>query len=284
MSDHYDAIVDVELPEHPVCSNSAEINEEHNEDGDYGEMEDGDMNEKFDEENTKHPTNQDSPLPPRSQDSPIPSRSQYSPIPMPRKKIKYQRNSLNLAKFENCEMEVVERMPWKVDGTKVFKIYCSEEHWHDAKKDLRYWVFTSSSRVGLPGIMKFGNCQGNFIYRNDECPKFTSKHVRNEIDFIKQKLGGYTCNSCGYYVHQKGCSAKKGTEFNCENEELTIYHEGHHQCIPKMSPDEAITVAQDVQKNRPISMELSKTPQQFQMDLLGYYVAMGQIEKVKEVA
>ena len=31
-------------------------------------------------------------------------------------------------------------------------------------------------------------------------------------------------------------------------------------------------------------MELSKTPQQFQMDLLGYYVAMGQIEKVKEVA
>ena len=198
MSDHYDAIVDVELPEHSVCSNSAEINE-HNEDGDYGEMEDGDMNEKFDEENTKHPTNQDSPIPPRSQDSPIPSRSQDSPIPsMPRKKIKYQRNSLNLAKFENCEMEVVEKMPWKVDGTKVFKIYCSKEHWHDAQKDSRYWVFTSSSRVSLPSVRKFGNCQGNFICRNDECPKFTSKHVRYEI---KQKLGGYTCNSCGYCVH-----------------------------------------------------------------------------------
>ena len=210
VSDHYDAIVDVELPEHPVCSNSAKINEEHNEDGDYGEMEDGDMNEKFHEENTKHPTNQDSPIPPRSQDSPILSRSQdssipsitqYSPIPMLWKKIKYQRNSLNLAKFENCEMEVVEKMLWKVDGTKVFKIYCSEEHWHDAQKDLRYWVFTSSSRVGLPGIRKFGNCQGNFICRNDECPKFTSKHVRNEINFIKQKLGGYTCNSFSYYVH-----------------------------------------------------------------------------------
>ena len=39
-----------------------------------------------------------------------------------------------------------------------------------------------------------------------------------------------------------------------------------------------------MQKNRPISMELSKTPLQFQMDLLGYYVTMGQIEKVKEVA
>ena len=39
-----------------------------------------------------------------------------------------------------------------------------------------------------------------------------------------------------------------------------------------------------MQKNRPISMELSKTPRQFHMDLLGYYVAMGQIEKMKEVA
>ena len=72
-------------------------------------MYDGDMNEKFDEENTKHPTNQDSPIPSTSQDSPIPSTTQYSPIPMPRKKIKYERNSLNLAKFENCQMEVVEK-------------------------------------------------------------------------------------------------------------------------------------------------------------------------------
>ena len=31
-------------------------------------------------------------------------------------------------------------------------------------------------------------------------------------------------------------------------------------------------------------MELSKTPQQFQMDLLGNYVTMGQIKKVKEIA
>ena len=31
-------------------------------------------------------------------------------------------------------------------------------------------------------------------------------------------------------------------------------------------------------------MELSETPRQFQMDLLGYYVTLGQIEKVKEVA
>ena len=170
-------------------------------------MYDGDMNEEFDVEDAKHPRSQDSPIPSRYQDSPVPSRNQdspipsatqYSPIPKQRKKIKYERNSLNLAKFENCQMEVVEKMPWKVDGTKVFKIYCSEEHWHDAQKDSRYWVFTSSSRVSLPGVRKFGNCQGNFICRNDECPKFTSEHVRNEINFTKEKLGGYTCNSCGY--------------------------------------------------------------------------------------
>ena len=85
-------------------------------------------------------------------------------------------------------------------------------------------------------------------------------------------------------MQHKRCGAKKVTEFNCKDEELTIYHEGHRHCIPKINLDEAITVAQNVQKNQPVSMELSKTPQQFQMDLLGYYVTMGQIEKVKEVA
>ena len=39
-----------------------------------------------------------------------------------------------MAKFENCEMEAVDKIPWKVDGTKIFKIYCSEEHWHDVQK------------------------------------------------------------------------------------------------------------------------------------------------------
>ena len=143
-------------------------------------------------------------------------------------------------------MEVFEKMPWKVDGNKVFKIYCSEEHLHDAQKDLRYWVFASSSRVSLPGVRKFGTCKGNFICRNDKCPKFTSEH---EINFTKEKLGGYTCNSCGYYVQQKGCGAKKVTEFNCKDEELTIYYEGHHHCIPIINHLEAITIAQDVQWN-----------------------------------
>ena len=181
------------------------MNQQNNEDDiqeECGKME----NEKFYEENTTPSRNQDSPIPSASQDSPIPSTNQDSPIPsttqyspilMPRKKIKDQRNNLNLV---SCEMEIVDKIPCKVDGTKIFKIYCSEEHWHDAQKDLRHWVSTSSSRVGLPGVRKFGNCQGNFICRNDECPKFTSEHVRNEIDFTKEKLGGYTCNSCGYYV------------------------------------------------------------------------------------
>ena len=64
---------------------------------------------------------------------------------------------------------------------------------------------------------------------------------------------------------------------------ITVYHEGHHHCVPKINPNEAITVAEDVQKNRPISMELSKIPRQFQMDLLGYFVTMGQIEKQKRL-
>ena len=84
------------------------MNQPHNKDdieADYGEMYDGDLNEEFDEENTK-----DTPIPSTTQYSSIPSTTQYSLIPMPRKKIKYQRNCLNLAKFKNCQMEIVEKM------------------------------------------------------------------------------------------------------------------------------------------------------------------------------
>ena len=62
VSDHYDAIVDLELPEHHIGTNSLEMNQRNNEDDiqeEYGKME----NEIFYEENTKPSRNQDSPIP-----------------------------------------------------------------------------------------------------------------------------------------------------------------------------------------------------------------------------
>ena len=46
VSNHYNAIVDLELPQQLVCAKSSEMNQLHNEDdidADYGEMYDGDM-------------------------------------------------------------------------------------------------------------------------------------------------------------------------------------------------------------------------------------------------
>ena len=84
--------------------------------------------------------------------------------------------------------------------------------------------------------------------------------------------------------NEKDAVQRKSQNSTMKMKNSLFSNEGCHYCVPKINPDEAITIAQDVQKNRPISMELSKTPQQFQMDLLGYYVAMGQIKKAKEVA
>ena len=44
-------------------------------------------------------------------------------------------------------------------------------------------------------------------------------------------------------------AVQRKSEFNYGDEELTIFHEGCHYCVPKINPDEAITIAQDVQKN-----------------------------------
>ena len=53
VSDHYDAIVDLELPEHPISTNSSEMNQQNNEDDiqeEYGKME----NENFMKKTLNH--------------------------------------------------------------------------------------------------------------------------------------------------------------------------------------------------------------------------------------
>ena len=75
---------------------------------------------------------------------------------------KGQKSYLNLGLFSEVEPEVVDHMPWAVQGNKIFSIRCSEDYWHDKQLDGYHWKFTKSSRKGLDGIRKFGTCHGLF--------------------------------------------------------------------------------------------------------------------------
>ena len=65
---------------------------------------------------------------------------------------------------------------------------------------------------------------------------------------------------------------------------MTIYHQGKHTCTPKPNVGEQRQVAAEKRKELPpLDLELRNTPRDFQINLIGYYIATGQLEKGKEL-
>ena len=55
--------------------------------------------------------------------------------PKQKHKAKGQKSYLNLGLFSGVEPEVVDQMPWLVQGNRIFTIKCSEDYWHDKQLD-----------------------------------------------------------------------------------------------------------------------------------------------------
>ena len=144
---------------------------------------------------------------------------------------------------------------------------------------------TKSSRKGLDGVKKFRTCRGSFIYLNDDCPIYTAEHIRNRVDFTKEKFGTYSCSNCKVFVQCRQCNARKVTEFDWKDYVLTIYHQGKHTCTLKSDVEkQRQVVAKQRKEILPLNLELRNTPREFQIDLIGYYIATGQLEKGTELA
>ena len=69
-------------------------------------------------------------------------------------------------------------------------------------------------------------------------------------------------------------------EFDINTNYITAYHYGNHICWPKENKKKKLQYAEDATLNR----DLCKTPRQLKIDLIGYYLARGEIEKAVEVA
>ena len=110
-----------------------------------------------------------------------------------------------------------------------------EEFWHDKQIDGRHWTFTTSYKKGLDGKRKFGTCQGSLICMNPQCPVFKTEQIRNQIDFVKHEFEGHACSIYGYLATRIFCGCIKVTEFNRQENLLTIWHQGKHKC--NLKPD-----------------------------------------------
>ena len=68
-------------------------------------------------------------------------------------------------------------------------------------------------------------------------------------------------------------------KFDIDTNYITAYHYGNHIYWPKPNKKQQLQYAEDATLNR----DLHKTPRELTIDLIGYYLARGQIEKAVEV-
>ena len=95
------------------------------------------------------------------------------------KKRKWSKNKMPYAKCLNMEVEMVDSIPWDVDGDHRFRVFCDVDNWVDKAKDGHWYKLNSSSRKGLNGFRKTGTCQGSMLCQNIGCPKLQSEGVIN---------------------------------------------------------------------------------------------------------
>ena len=186
----------------------------------------------------------------------------------------------NYLKLTQLQVEMVNSIPWEVDGDHHYWIQCDSDTWVDRQKDSRWYVMTTSSCKGLWGIRKVGSCQGLRICQNIQCPKLQSEGVCNvnPKEFTPDH-GAYICKCCGYYTVQIFCGCRKITEYNSVTKELDVWYKGVHNCIPK--PD--AMNKHNFFELLPLRRDLRLTPHEFRHDCVRYFMSIGQLEKVKEV-
>ena len=169
---------------------------------------------------------------------PLPNESdpgnKLPPLPIPHKRPpKYAKKKLTPGLFRDITPKQVHEIPWEFNGNVIYKMKCSENNLVRDTTDGRWFHLKNSGKVGLNGIRKVGSCHGSLICTYENCPKVTTENVYNKIDFKCEGQKQYTCSVCGYYAQRVYCGCFKVVEYDRDKGEVTVTHEGEHNCHPK---------------------------------------------------
>ena len=131
--------------------------------------------------------------------------------------------------FEFIETEVVNAVPWNVDGTHKYEIKCEMNKWVDCSRDGRWYKMNSSGRKGFKYTRKTGICKGSMMCENSACTKLLTTGVCNTNEFTYEN-GGYVCKCCRYSIAVENCGCKKIIDYDEEKKLLTMWYQGKHNC------------------------------------------------------
>ena len=148
---------------------------------------------------------------------------------------KYSKNKIDRERMARCVVESVEKIPWDINGDHVYEVPATEDNYIQKYQDGRNFSLKNSSRLGLNGIRKTGQCKGTMICLQEDCTKLTSEGVINYSDFKRLGSNNYECNSCGHPVFRIHCGCFKVIEFHRDRGVLQYQHQGEHNCTLKIN-------------------------------------------------
>ena len=183
---------------------------------------------------------------------------------------KFEKVKLDEACMVRAPVDMVEEIPWGIDGDHIYKIKCSEDEWISKYEDGRYFFLKDSSRTDLVGKHKFGKCLGSFICKHQDCPKLTSENVVNMIDFRRIDKDQYVCASCGYITHRDYCGCIKAVEYDRASSTLT-YYQGEHICGVKPNVRECRKALNKL----PFPITVYTKPTKYMKDVMYHYIYRG---------
>ena len=156
------------------------------------------------------------------------------PLPIARKRPpKYAKKKLTPGIFCDITPKQVDEIPWEINGNVIYKMKYSEDNLVRDTTDGRWFQLKNSGKVGLNGIRKVGSCHSSLICTCENCPKVTTENLYNKIYFKCEGQKQYICGVCGYYAERVYCGCFKVVEFDWDKGEVTVTHEGEHNCHPK---------------------------------------------------
>ena len=142
----------------------------------------------------------------------------------------------------------------------------------------------SSSRKGLIGTRKIGECQGKYICTNPKNGRVMSGWEENKSSFKSISRTEALCKTCGMFAKKNVCSAKKLTEYSTSFQVLVVFHQGNHTCTIKNK-----VTGEMRQKMEQIVMQVLRSnfkakPKQIKMGEVIVYLSKGMEKEAEDAA
>ncbi len=128
----------------------------------------------------------------------------------------------------NCKMN-----KRAIDGLVAYRLAFNPKNMMRSSKDGRSWgTWVTSNRKGFDRKRRTARCNGGYKCENLKC-SFLTVYKVNKLQFESDGNGIKSCSCCGEQATKVHCNSQKIWEFEKNEEYVTVYHLGNHNCEAK---------------------------------------------------